>query len=166
MQRKSESGRSMVEIIGVLAIGALLTSGAVVLIQNGMASQKVSRVGDEINALVSAARLATMETGDYSKFGSPVVSSDGFSGNPPSRGGPQSTRAKRLLKMSENVTPFGSDSYYAVTGDGDNLTIWVIGLDNDYCSLLERRTFSGASYAKCQIRSDVKYNFFTVNYNE
>ena len=164
MQRKSESGRSMVEIIGVLAIGALLTSGAVVLIQSGMESQKRSRTVDEVEALVSAARLATMGTGDYSSFPRPAVPS----------GRPEvipagDIKAKRLLKMQTNVTPFGGQSKYVVSGDENNLTIWVLNIDKDSCELMERSSFAGASYVKCHdlhyMSTGTQYSL-TINYTE
>ena len=53
MAKKYESGRSMIEMVGVLAVMGLLTAGAFILIQSGMQSQKRSRVVDEINAIVS-----------------------------------------------------------------------------------------------------------------
>ena len=168
IQRKSESGRSMIEMVGVLAISALVTGGAFILIQSGTESQKRSRAVDEVNALVSAARMATMGTGNYSGFAQygPVVSSGQVSSGPNSLGW---NRAKRLLKMETSVTPFGGQSRYAVTGDEHNLTVWLLDIDKNSCELMERASFSNASYVKCHnftYTSDGTHYTLTINYTE
>ena len=55
--KKQESGRSMIEMVGVLAVMGLITAGAFVLITSAMSSQKVSRVDDDVSAIVAGTRL-------------------------------------------------------------------------------------------------------------
>ena len=53
---RQESGRSMVEIIGVIAIMALMSAGAFMLIRSGMASQRRSMIIDDVSKIVSGIR--------------------------------------------------------------------------------------------------------------
>lgn len=53
---RQESGRSMVEIIGVIAIMALISAGAFILIRSGMASQRRSIIVDDVSKIVSGIR--------------------------------------------------------------------------------------------------------------
>ena len=57
--KQNESGRSMVEIVGVLAVMGLITMGAFTLVKAGMSSQKQSRAVDEIEVLAANARNMT-----------------------------------------------------------------------------------------------------------
>ena len=63
-----ESGRSMVEIVGVLAMMALMTVGAFVLIRNGMATQKRNTVIDDVSKIVTGIRTLYAEHDDLSKL--------------------------------------------------------------------------------------------------
>ena len=56
-----ESGRSMVEIIGVIAIMTLISAGAFVLIRSGMAAQKRSVIVDDVSKIVSGVRSLYVE---------------------------------------------------------------------------------------------------------
>ena len=62
---KHESGRSMIEMIGVLAIMGIITAGAFVLISTAINTQKRSRVTDDVTAIVSGVRSLL---GDYDDF--------------------------------------------------------------------------------------------------
>ena len=55
--KKHESGRSMIEMVGVLAVMGLITAAAFVLITSAMRSQKLSRADDDISALAAGVRL-------------------------------------------------------------------------------------------------------------
>ena len=62
---KQESGRSMIEMVGVLAIMGMLTAAAFALISLGINRQKQSRVTDDVVTIVSGVRTLL---GDYDDF--------------------------------------------------------------------------------------------------
>lgn len=62
---RQESGRSMVEMVGVLAIMGMLTATAFALISLGMNRQKQARVTDDVVTIVSGVRGLF---GDYDDF--------------------------------------------------------------------------------------------------
>ena len=68
MKKKYESGRSMVEMVGVLAVMGLITAGAFVLMRSGMATQKRNRAQDEIANIVSTIRTLSAGADDFSNL--------------------------------------------------------------------------------------------------
>lgn len=62
---RQESGRSMIEMVGVLAIMGMLTATAFALISLGINRQKQSRVTDDVVTIVSGVRTLL---GDYDDF--------------------------------------------------------------------------------------------------
>ena len=62
---RQESGRSMIEMIGVLAIMGMLTATAFALISLGINRQKLARVTDDVVTIVSGVRSLL---GDYDDF--------------------------------------------------------------------------------------------------
>ena len=62
---RQESGRSMIEMVGVLAIMGMLTAAAFVLISLGTNRQKQARVMDDVVTIVSGVRGLL---GDYDDF--------------------------------------------------------------------------------------------------
>ena len=66
--KRKESGRSMVEIVGVLAMMGLITAGAFVLIRNGMATQKRNTVIDDVSKIVTGIRTLYAEYDDLSEL--------------------------------------------------------------------------------------------------
>ena len=158
--KKRESGRSMIEIVGVLAITGLLTAGAFVLITSGMSTQKRRRATDEVNTLAQAVRTLTAES---EKFGTLPAASETI------RNKSGHTLAKALLKTS-GTTPFGDDSYYWITQaddehnrqwyrahnqeypSTDNAVLFKIGLTNleeEDCFVLAKQTWNGSWDASC-----------------
>ena len=78
---RQESGRSMIEMIGVLAIMAIITAGAFALISTAFHTQKRARVTDDVANIVSGVRSLLGEYDDFSNidnstiFGAIAVSS-------------------------------------------------------------------------------------------
>ena len=62
---RQESGRSMIEMVGVLAIMGMLTAAAFALISLGISRQKHARVMDDVVTIVSGVRGLL---GDYDDF--------------------------------------------------------------------------------------------------
>lgn len=143
---KQESGRSMVEMIGVLAIMGLVTAGAFVLIQSGLTSQKMARAADEVDVLASNARIMTAGS-DYT-CSLPATTATATTAD----GG---KLAKAILK-STAVTPLGGT--YAITRSDDTkctssvttdtqFKIHLVGLSADDCVTMKSRAFSGGTTA-------------------
>lgn len=65
---KTESGRSMVEMLGVLAIMGLITTGAITLVYNGLKLYKRMTVNDEVLTIVTEVRNLFSEYNDYSSL--------------------------------------------------------------------------------------------------
>ena len=70
---KQESGRSMIEMIGVLAIMGIITAGAFVLISTALNTQKRSRVTDDVTAIVSGVRNLLGEYDDFSNIDNSTI---------------------------------------------------------------------------------------------
>ena len=70
---KQESGRSMIEMIGVLAIMGIITAGAFVLISTAINTQKRSRVTDDVTAIVSGVRNLLGEYDDFSNIDNSTI---------------------------------------------------------------------------------------------
>ena len=66
VNKKHESGRSMIEMVGVLAVMGLITAGAFVLITSAMRSQKISRADDDVSAIAAGVRLLYNASTDFS----------------------------------------------------------------------------------------------------
>lgn len=56
LNKKQQSGRSMIEMVGVLAVMGLITAGAFVLISNASASQRRNRVIDDVMNIATGVR--------------------------------------------------------------------------------------------------------------
>ena len=63
---KMESGRSMIEMLGVLAIMGVLTVGAIGLISTAMRTQKRNTVNEEVLQMVTGVRQLLGEYDDFS----------------------------------------------------------------------------------------------------
>ena len=130
--KKHESGRSMIEMVCVLAVMGLLTAGAFVLIQSGMSSQKRSRAADEISAIV--AEMANIDLKKLEKSMENGVATPAELGLP-------------------TTTPFGSKTQYSLyTTDAllknnqFNVAITNLG---DSCSAMAKRAWSNDGQAAC-----------------
>jgi len=116
--KKTESGRSMVEIVGVLAVMGLITAGAFVLITSGMATQKRNTVADDVGNIVQVYRSVFAEGKTFDNAGSV----QGKMGVP-------------------TTNPYNGS--YTVAGSGSTLTVTIKGLPADDCTVLQARGWSG-----------------------
>lgn len=123
---RQESGRSMVEIIGVISIMALITAGAFVLIRNSMAAQRRSRIMDDVSKIVTGIRSLYAE---YDALES--LDSD-----------------SALAAMSVDAN--GPDGVtYSVSVDNhnnayDRFVVTVSGLSNKDCTVFKIQTWTDA----------------------
>lgn len=68
-----ESGRSMIEMLGVLAIMGVITVGAVGMVSTAMRTQKRSVVNDDVIQIVSGVRQLLGEFDDYSHINNATI---------------------------------------------------------------------------------------------
>ena len=124
--KKYESGRSMVEIIGVLAIMGMIAAGATMLISNGMTVNKRARVRDDVSAIVENVR------GLYPDKFTNLTDDE-----------TQGTILIDSLYLN-TTTPYGpGTSYSVVRVNKDEFNVIVSGLDDDECSVLIKQTWAG-----------------------
>lgn len=165
MKKKQESGRSMVEMVGVLAVMGLITAGAFVLINSGLKTQKRSSATDEIDVIAANVRamVAQSENKDTP-----------YSGLPANCTGNTATTAKSLaagLLGSDNSTvtsAYGTGTTYAVCrGDNDGKTFAVAlsGIKAGECQALATRSYSHGSGA-CATGTGNNPNVVTITFTE
>ena len=70
---KQESGRSMIEMLGVLAIMGVITVGAIEMIQLAMNTQKRNTVNEEVLQIVTQVRNVYGEYDDFSNINKSTV---------------------------------------------------------------------------------------------
>lgn len=70
---KQESGRSMIEMLGVLAIMGVITVGAIGMISTAMRTQKRTTVNDEVVQMVTSVRQLLGEYDDYSHINNSTI---------------------------------------------------------------------------------------------
>ena len=148
MQKKYESGRSLVEMVGVLALMGLITAAAFVLIQAGSGSQKRSRATDEIDIIASNVRAMVAQAIDtdtpFSSLPKGTVCAEKLNtdGN---------NLAKALLKSKTGATPFDKSSSYSVfsTDGGTTFSIELRGIGADECQSMGTRQYANGKGQCC-----------------
>ena len=73
VKMKQESGRSMIEMLGVLAIMGVITVGAIAMISTAMRTQKRSAVNDEVIEIVTGVRQLLGEYDDFSNIDNSTI---------------------------------------------------------------------------------------------
>ena len=71
---RQESGRSMIEMVGVLAIMGMLTATAFALISLGINRQKQARVTDDVVTIVSGVRSLLVDYDDFTNIDKCTIS--------------------------------------------------------------------------------------------
>ena len=121
---KYESGRSMVEMMGVLAIMGVITAGAALLINVGLNSSKRSNVVDQVTILVTGIRDNFGGHDDFSSIGNVNVFT--------------------VTGVSQQ-NPYGGT--YGVAVDPSNPRQFIVsinGLSQSECEALKVRTWPGS----------------------
>jgi len=131
--KKQESGRSMIEMVGVLAVMGLITAGAFVLITSAMSSQKMSRVDDDVSAVVAGTRLLYNTQQNFAGLNNEATGLLGFSGSNPYGGN---------YYLSSSDTNTGTNT----TSETDaRFYVYVGGLSQSQCNALKNRSWPGGS---------------------
>lgn len=145
--KKQQSGRSMIEMVGVLAIMGLITAAAFVLINSAMSSQRLSRIDDDVAGIVNGVRLLYnsqpdfngAETGTTSK-GEDTLILLGFGNGD---------------KAYQN--PYGGKYEITQSVQNKTFTVTITGLGDKTCTVLAARDWTGAtSKGTCTAGTDGK----------
>lgn len=70
---RQESGRSMIEMLGVLAIMGVITAGAIGMISYAMRMQRQSSVNDQVYQIVLGVRQLLGEYDDFTKIDNSTI---------------------------------------------------------------------------------------------
>lgn len=140
LDKKSESGRSMLEIIGVMGIMGLITAGAFVLIRSGRETQRRSAINDTVSSIVTGIRTLYADYDDLSSL-------DG-------------TKALSALSISTTGPNGVTYSVEKVTGNNKQFQVEITNLSDDDCTVLEAKAWSGSvDGASCSSTTlTIKYN--------
>ena len=134
--KKQQSGRSMIEMVGVLAVMGLITAAAFVLINSALSSQRLSRVDDDVSGIVNGVRLLYNASADFTGV---------------DNGSPKGNDTLILLGFGKDGTgneyqnPYGGN-YELNSQSGDRtFSVTITGLGTKTCAALESRSWAGAS---------------------
>jgi hypothetical protein len=117
-----ESGRSMIEMLGVLAIMGVITVGAIGMISTAMRTQKLTAVNDEVVQMVTMVRNIHAEYDDFSNMNGGTIFS--------------------VIGMSDK-NPYGGS--YSLSVDPSNARQFVVtidGLGQSECKSLVAKAWS------------------------
>ena len=137
--KKHESGRSMIEMVGVLAVMGLITAAAFVLITSAMRSQKLSRADDDIAALGAGVRLLYNNSEDFSGLG--TIGGDNS----------KSDETLKALGFASVKPAYCSDKTYSVgvASDSKKFIIQFDTGDESLCAGLAQRTWANGGTGSC-----------------
>jgi hypothetical protein len=117
-----ESGRSMIEMLGVLAIMGVITVGAITMISAAMRSQKRTAIQDEVAQVVTGVRTILGEYDDFS--------------------GLDNTTIFAAIGMSDK-NPYGGKYSLAVNpADTRQFTLTIDGLNTSDCQFFKAKAWS------------------------
>lgn len=159
--QQHESGRSMIEMVGVLAIMGLLTAAAFALIQSAMTSQRVSKVSDEIDMLASHARALAIEGGNFASL--PDIEDISLVGNELKA----VTLPRNILgkKTSEKVFEIGD--YYLYKNDTEKKFIIKISpISTDDCEMMKYRAYGDGATADCKVDKEKDVTSLEITYTK
>ena len=120
----NESGRSMIEMLGVLAIMGVITVAAIGMISTAMRMQKRNTVNDEVLQIVAGVRQLLGEYDDFSHINNSTIFG--------------------AIGMS-NKNPYGGE--YALSVDSSNPRQFIVsinGLSNSDCQFFTTKAWTGA----------------------
>ncbi len=142
-----ESGRSMIEMLGVLAIMGVITYGAIKMIGYAMRMQKQSTVNDEVYQIVVGVRQLLGEYDDFTRIDNSTIFT--------------------ALAMS-NKNPYGGN--YTVSVNPANFRQFVVtidGLSDSECkALVTKKWTDSVDGATGNCVSMAKDNSVSILYGE
>lgn len=121
---KDESGRSMIEMLGVLAIMGVITLGAIVLTRQGMGMQKRNQVVEQVMQMVTNVQQTFSGYDDYSSL-NPATIFD-------------------VISMSRK-NPYGGTYELAInSANPRQFIISITGLSKSDCEYFTTRAWQGS----------------------
>ena len=133
--KKQQSGRSMIEMVGVLAVMGLITAAAFVLINSALASQRLSRLDDDVSGIVQGVRLLYNSQPDFNG----VATAES--------GKPAGNSTLVLLGFGSDAkpyqNPYGGNYVLAGQNDARTFTVQITGLGKKTCTVLASRDWNG-----------------------
>ena len=119
---RQESGRSMIEMLGVLAIMGVITVGAISMISYAMRMQKQSTVNDEVYQIVLGVRQLLGEYDDFTRIDNSTIFT--------------------ALAMS-NKNPYGGNYELAVdSANPRQFVVRITGLNKSDCEALVTKAWT------------------------
>jgi type II secretory pathway pseudopilin PulG len=131
---KSESGRSMIEMLGVLAIMSIITVGAFTMVSNAMKSQNRMRVQDDVSIIVQNVRMMMQEYQDFSNLDSSILFN--------------------AINMSKKNPYNGEYDVYVNPDDNRQFIVAIGGLSSGDCNFFRQKGWSeSVEYIKSEKKS-------------
>ena len=158
--KKQQSGRSMIEMVGVLAVMGLITAAAFILINSAMSSQRLSRVDDDVSGIVNGVRLLYNAAPDFTGIdggsvydqGKATMVLLGFGGD---------TDAKRYQN------PYGGNYILANSASDRAFTVKITNLGKKTCTVLAARQYPAGGILKESVcNGATKDNYVMIRYGK
>lgn len=142
-----ESGRSMIEMLGVLAIMGVITVGAIGMIASAMRMQKQSTVNDDVVMMVTSVRQLLGEYDDFSNIDNSTIFA--------------------AIGM-KNKNPYGGN--YSLSVNPSNTRQFIVsidGLSKSDCSALTTKAWTDSvNGAQGDCDKDTNTNVVSIIYGE
>ena len=144
---KQESGRSMIEMLGVLAIMGIITVGAISMISYAMRMQRQSAVNDDVYQLVLGVRQLLGEYDDFTRIDNSTIFT--------------------ALAMSDK-NPYGGKYSVAVNpSNTQQFVVTISGLSASECKALETKAWTDSvDGASGNCVSMARDNYVNITYGE
>ena len=162
MKKKTESGRSMIEMVGVLAVMGLITAGAFVLISSGLQSQKRSSVTDEIDVIAANVRSLGAQATDRTTPYTTLPANCAGTGT-----GVADAKSLAEALLGSSVSAYGTGTYYSVcqTDNAAHFAVALNGLTKSECKTLAARAYSNGT-AVCTPGTANNNSYVTVTFKQ
>jgi len=138
--KKHESGRSMIEMVGVLAVMGLITAAAFVLITSALSSQKLSRIDDDVSTLVQGVRLLYNPSDNFAGLTDDALGVLGFRDAKNPYGGDYKLATSDVATVCDSTTGICT---VTTTAAEAKFTIEIDGLGQKICKTLAGRVWPG-----------------------
>lgn len=129
--KKQQSGRSMIEMVGVLAVMGLITAGAFVLISSANSSQKRNRAIDDFMEIAAGVRSLYAE---HDTFPAATVMTN-------------TTVMTALGKSTQG--PYSGSTYEVARASDTTFTVKLTGMPANDCSALAIKQWRDATSPTC-----------------
>ena len=129
MNKKEQSGRSMVEMLGVLAIVGVLSVGGIAGYSKAMAKFKSTKVMDQVSTVVANIRTLYSGQPNYSGLTTATAIKMGAIGSEMLNGVSQNSASKAY-------NAFNGAVFVKATANGRSFVVTFTGLSNEACIAL------------------------------